>query len=941
MDKILDDFEKIKITLDKVNATSQTINPDDPKQIYDLMVPFALSGYSYCDELKQYMYYDINHVLNTAKRFNKIIDYLNKQLLNQEQIINKLNSNSFSSDEIGQKNKQIHQLLLEHIIEKNMLEKANEPIDELFNDSTDESTDETINESTDETINELTESNNDSSDKIDYDLSDEELEQDFVNDYLRPNQLIAINNTIKQNWSSGIHCQIMGAGKSIIMLNLIQTHFNMFKENKIYIICTERIEILKQMFLKNIINTNKYELNKDNIKLWKHNSIIDISQFTFIENLTNQNKKFISVKPLDKPVLWVINNSFLKINKNYEKINRSKIAIILCDECHFVSGKHNYNMLKYFKYGKLNDTLIIPIFGFSATPLRDSKNASKQLIDIFSSNLNKQQLNIISNYNLIDAIKDKIVLPFKHIIIETKYNDLTEINKNQFDETIKYVFNDLIINNNELPYKKGVSWSRKISNIDYYYNIISKILKKPTFNIYKHHSKINNTTEFENFCNSNNNSLLLCVNCCKEGSDIKNLDYALYLDNVKNRSTLVSLQSSGRIMRPDEYKLKKYAYIYEIVEIENKQIEYLSVEKLINYYKSILNLAQSNDDNDYNKEILNDFIKLFNNTKINEETSEFLINIDSSSNACTLKLLLKSIDWGKLRECFNTEHNKFKLKLSKLTNHSTKKETQYYMVYISPKSIFNFNKNIKDSNCPVWGFKQGKINDLQIKKIICNNICFYTLNDEFYVFKVKKYIFSTDLSSNLWNSNDFPHTIYLSQIIKIKINLDDIRLSQNWDKNFYPRGIIIIDINKIIKVYNEKNKLKLRISNFELTQLKSEQDEKQSHNPLTDTKTNVDILNQVDDTLNDIEEELNIGKVSKAKKTSTKTSAKSSATPVSKTLNKPITKSTKQIDTDEEDEIQELAKTIVKPVVKSLVKPIIKQVVKSTNKPTAKSNTQH
>jgi hypothetical protein len=102
MDKILDDFEKIKITLDQVNATSQNIKSENPKKIYDLMAPFALSGYSYCDELKLYMYHDINHVLNNAKRFLNIIDYSNKKLLNQEQIINSLNSNPFSSDEIGQ-----------------------------------------------------------------------------------------------------------------------------------------------------------------------------------------------------------------------------------------------------------------------------------------------------------------------------------------------------------------------------------------------------------------------------------------------------------------------------------------------------------------------------------------------------------------------------------------------------------------------------------------------------------------------------------------------------------------------------------------------------------------------------------------------------------------------------------------------------------------------
>ena len=40
-----------------------------------------------------------------------------------------------------------------------------------------------------------------------------------ITEYLRPNQKMAVNNTIQQNFKSGIHCQIMGAGKSLIILN--------------------------------------------------------------------------------------------------------------------------------------------------------------------------------------------------------------------------------------------------------------------------------------------------------------------------------------------------------------------------------------------------------------------------------------------------------------------------------------------------------------------------------------------------------------------------------------------------------------------------------------------------------------------------------------------------------------------------------------------------
>ena len=73
-------------------------------------------------------------------------------------------------------------------------------------------------------------------------------------------------------------------------------------------------------------------------------------------------------------------------------------------------------MLKYLKYGNEYDNYIVPIIGFSATPLREVKDCDKKLKDIYS--IDNQYLNVISNYTLIDGIKDEIILPFKHYIIE-------------------------------------------------------------------------------------------------------------------------------------------------------------------------------------------------------------------------------------------------------------------------------------------------------------------------------------------------------------------------------------------------------------------------------------------------------------------------------------------------------------------------------------------
>jgi superfamily II DNA or RNA helicase len=500
---------------------------------------------------------------------------------------------------------------------------------------------------------------------------------DINNNYLRPNQKLAINNMISQGFKSGIHCQIMGAGKSLIMLNTIYNHFNNNNQNKIYIWCTDRIDILDKMFF---VKSKTYDTNK--FDFWKSKNVIDMDLFTIIENI--HTKHFV-LPNLNKPVIWLINNAFLKAQTNYKKINRHDIALILSDECHSISGNVNYNMLKWFKYGD-NSEFIVPIIGFSATPLRDTKNSANNLTSIYSDEISNNKLNIISNYTLIDALIDNIVLPFKHIIVEPKY----EKNKNKNNEYIQHIFQKYVKTNNELPYKKGVSWSRKINpTIDNHFENISKILNEPQFKIYRHHSKMKSTKEFNDFCDSNNNSLLLCVNCCKEGSDIKNLDYAIYLDGVKKRALHVSLQTAGRVMRPDQNKLKKYAYIIELLKVtdsddddKEKPIEYLTVKKLFNYYKTILNLSNESLICE-NEQLVNKFEEIYGNTHIDETNSEIIINIAPNVEPCIIKLDMKTINWSMLKDFMSKELAK-----------ETKKEIDEFTEIINKlKSLEQFSKD--------------------------------------------------------------------------------------------------------------------------------------------------------------------------------------------------------------------------------------------------------
>ena len=564
----------------------------------------------------------------------------------------------------------------------------------------------------------------------------------------RPNQIMAIDRTVQQDFKSGIHCQIMGAGKSIIMLNLIQTHHQLYGLNKIYIICTERIDILKKLFFDDELN-----LNQSNKQSWKRNNIIDLDQFELIENIIN--KKFTIPTIGDRPIIWLINNAFIRNRSHYTKINRIDIALVLVDECHSISGIQNYNMLKWLKYGSNND-LIISIIGLSATPLRQAKNADKQLIDIYSIDKDLG-LNIISNYTLIDALKDNIVLPFKHIIIEPKTATTTE-------NFICMIFETYIKSNDELPYKKGVSWSRLISKIDTNYTIIDKVLTMPEFTIYKHHSKLKNKTDFDKFCKQDANALLLCVNCCKEGSDIENLDYAVYLDCVKKRSLLVSLQTAGRVMRPDKLSKKRYAYIIELIRMPEDEsiemIEIFTINKLINYYKTILNLSTM--ENTIDDGLITNILELYSNTQIIEEKSEIHIKLSPDTAPCIIKLDLKTIDWSILKQYLQQTINKitntddFTIIINKLVNiPEFNIENDYWKLYMElDHSILNIP--------PITEFKT-------LYRSIFETKTWYqilNLSFDYYDYTNIKHLFNTK----------YPHIDNLTEQIYHKLRLKHNRL---------------------------------------------------------------------------------------------------------------------------------------------------------------------
>ena len=468
-------------------------------------------------------------------------------------------------------------------------------------------------------------------DNIEFDVS-------ITNEFFRKNQRDAIAKMKEQKYSSGIHSQIMGAGKSYILLNTIYEHYRDYKQNKIYIILTEKIEILQKWFVLPDGSWNHKIFND-----WKQKNIIDIDLFDIKENFNIKSKVNLTIQK--KPIIYICNNAYLKAQNRYLQINVKTIALILVDECHSINTG-NFTMLEYYKNNNIS------IIGFSATPIRPDKTSKNNILKIYSKN---NKINLISNYTLIDALRDNIVLPFKHYILKPIDKHILT------DEFIKCIYDKYIINNNDLPYKKGIGWTKNIVDIKDGGNIytkIKKIFKK--FKIMRSYSGKDGINNIDTFYDTEMYALLLCINRCKEGSDIKHLDFGILLDNVKNRSINVWLQMAGRLMRPDKDKRKKYATIIECMILDNTK-EIITVGKIISYYDMILNMSAYDIEDINNKELLVSFDKLYKNTYVNTKTNQIEIDLTGDKkNCCIIKFDDTTIDWSIFKNFLFEEVNKRK-----------------------------------------------------------------------------------------------------------------------------------------------------------------------------------------------------------------------------------------------------------------------------------------
>lgn len=500
----------------------------------------------------------------------------------------------------------------------------------------------------------------------------------------RDNQREAFNILDVYGITTGIHCQATGCGKTYIIIKYIDYICN-HKINPKVILFTERVNILSDLFS---FTRGKLEPDLGKLQYWKNLGVGDLTEYNIINRVTNKNKDWDTLMVNStKPTLLVINRAFLTLGKKYKVFKNNDLDLVLHDECHNTTSVQCHEFLLKCK------SLNIPIVGFSATPLRTGKYDKTRLLEIYSKE-DSNELNLLTNYNMIYAINKKLILPpeFHWYQLEsTKTHKLETTNVSQEElGSVFEILNNLVVT---LPNKKIIAWCGTIVLAEFWKAEIEKSYRQRS-NLNKFMFGLDTSKEvtedynyFSKVPKDNNGNILLledleltdkrrmyygksilfCANKHREGSDIKLLDACIFLDKVKDRGSIPFIQSIGRTLRlcPDTETKCKGVIIDGLIKEENNY-EKNFINKIIGYYLALENITNIEGEDKYEQ-----YIKMKDVIKFDKEQKIIKMNIGSN----IIKIHCNKLEWNEIISKFDkvlqekirlTEEEVFNLYIEKL-----------------------------------------------------------------------------------------------------------------------------------------------------------------------------------------------------------------------------------------------------------------------------------
>ena len=341
---------------------------------------------------------------------------------------------------------------------------------------------------------------------------------------LRPNQIKAIQESISNDFDSGIHYHATGSGKSWIAMNLIIEFYERYPRSNILWIC-EKKSILIEQFNK----TNLRERNFDTIV--KKYNLLNYSE----NKLSTWYNSVNSSVFWNKPFLLIINRAFLTSNDKYKKI-KVPFHLIIHDECHTIANKTTREFYEYI----LQQTPLPKCIGFSATP--------NITYDPFKKT--------ITSYSIYDAFIDKVIVPPK-----IQWYSCDELLN--YEEMVQLIKKE--VEKPELIYKKIIVWCGMIELCTQMARLFSLYMEPDGYMICMDTSRNKDGYfTYEDFDKRESKAILFCAAKHREGSDIKHLDCCVFLDKVENRCPKVFLQCIGRVLRKDKEYLKKFGLVIDV-----------------------------------------------------------------------------------------------------------------------------------------------------------------------------------------------------------------------------------------------------------------------------------------------------------------------------------------------------------------------------------------
>lgn len=542
--------------------------------------------------------------------------------------------------------------------------------------------------------------------------------------WCRKNQLESINESLCNNFMSGIDLQCTGAGKTFLILAKAY-YYNQIYSKNVMLFC-ERKYILENEFAPN------KKFNKD---------IFNNNKMSIINLATNPDKKFYkNIKGTNN--LIIVNRAFLSSGNKYKKITENlNIGLVLVDECQSSAARKTFEILLNIKKLKTN------FIGFSASPIVKSRYLN--YVKLYGNEKNNS-INYISNYSLFNAIIDDppACLPFK-----IELYDLSDKNPKFLCKIVKKYLETL-------HYKKIIIWFRKIEDCEDYYNYFANNLGDKNMKLFISHNKI--TTNDKNFIDMESNCIMFCVNRFREGTNMNTLDLGIMLDADINRGEIPTIQMCGRLLRFDSNGHKKYGLAIDFSS--KSQI----IEKIIKYYCEI---ANSNID-----ENLIEYIKA--NIIVNKKEKQIIFKLNDTKD---IKIQFKTleIDWDNIKnQIVNWINDLFSFNIFLVPISNNKIITNNFNRTVKTKIMVNNNLT------SVWGCKI----DLNRNIKINDKVLFQNSNtNEIEFYNVSNVYIDSKLGEKIWGDPLYARVFTIDFINKVSMNRNELLNLIGYSENYVPR----------------------------------------------------------------------------------------------------------------------------------------------------------